>query len=207
MSPVDLPIISVPQSQHSQQPRNEDNPWLSRNDKSSFTTIKRSEIVVSRESDSVAKAKNKLRKRQRETEDEVAKARDDAVLEITPTDLLLVPSQGSRRTRARTSDSNSDEDDEVEEQEERLKRKRAGRKHNAFGQKDLVALAFAGDNVVEVCFFRGCFWCDFDASHQEFEETKRREIEEDAPREVDTSLPGWVSLVSSTLVHILTSRP
>ncbi|KAH9082258.1 Utp14-domain-containing protein [Lactarius deliciosus] len=104
-----------------------------------------------RDSDSVAKAKNKLRKRQRETEDE-----------------------GSRRTRARTSDSNSDEDDEVEEQEERLKRRGAGRKYNAFEQKDLVTMAFAGDNVVE-----------------EFEETKRREIEDDAPREVDTSLPGW----------------
>jgi U3 small nucleolar RNA-associated protein 14 len=164
VSPVESQIISVPQSQHSQQPRSEDNPWLSRNDKSSFTTIKRSEVAVSRESDSVTKAKNKLRKRQRETEDEVAKARDDAVLEITPADLLLAPSQGSRRTRARTSDSNSDEDDEVEEQEERLKRRGAGRKHNAFGQKDLVTMAFAGDNVVEVWVFRGCFRCDFDAS-------------------------------------------
>ncbi|KAI9454907.1 Utp14-domain-containing protein [Lactarius psammicola] len=174
MSPVDSQTIWVPQSQHSRQPGSEDNPWLSRNDKSSFTTLKKSEVAVSRDSDSMAKAKNKLRKRQRETEDEVAKARDDAVLEITPADLLLAPSQGSWRTRARTSDSNSSEDDEVEEQEERLKRKGAGKKYNAFGQKDLVTMAFAGDNVVE-----------------EFEETKRREIEEDAPREVDTSLPGW----------------
>ncbi|KAI9445374.1 Utp14-domain-containing protein [Lactarius indigo] len=171
MSPVDLQTICVPQSQQS---RSEDNPWLSRNDKSSFTTLKRSEVAISRGSDSVAKAKNKLRKRQRETEDEVAKARDDAVLEITPADLLLAPSQGSRRTRARISDSNSDEDDEVEEQEERLKRIGTGKKYNAFEQKDLVTMAFAGDNVVE-----------------EFEETKRREIEDDAPREVDTSLPGW----------------
>lgn len=174
MSPVDSQTLFVPQSQHSRQPRSEDNPWLYRNDKSSFTTLKRSEVAVSRDSDSVSKAKNKLRKRQRETEDEVAKARDDAVLEISSADLLLARSQGSRRTRAITSDSNSDEDDEVEEQEERLKRKGAGRKYNAFGQKDLVTMAFAGDNVVE-----------------EFEETKRREIEEDAPREVDTSLPGW----------------
>ncbi|KAH8991945.1 Utp14-domain-containing protein [Lactarius akahatsu] len=172
MSPVDSQTISIPQ--HSRQPRSEDNPWLSRNDISSFTTLKKNEVAVSKGSDSVAKAKNKLRKRQRETEDEVAKARDDAVLEITPADLLLASSQSSRRTRARTSDSNSDEDDEVEEQEERLKRKGAGRKYNAFEQKDLVTMAFAGDNVVE-----------------EFEETKRREIEDDAPREVDTSLPGW----------------
>ena len=155
MSPVDSQIISVPQSQLSRQLGSEDNPWLARNDKSA--TVKKSEVVVSKHSDSVSKAKNKLRKRQRETEDEVAKARDDAVLEITPADLLLAPPQGSRRTRARTSDSNSDEDDEVEEQEQRLKRKVASRKSNAFEQKDLITMAFAGDNVVEVCFFRGCF--------------------------------------------------
>jgi U3 small nucleolar RNA-associated protein 14 len=154
MSPVDSQTISVPQSQQSrQQLRSEENPWLARNDKSSFSSLKKSEVVVSKDSDSVAKAKNKLRKRQRETEDEVAKARDDAVLEITPADLLLAPSQRSRRTRARISDSNSDEEDEVEEQEERLKRKGPSRKSNAFGQKDLVTMAFAGDNVVEVCLF------------------------------------------------------
>jgi hypothetical protein len=33
---------------------------------------------------------------------------------------------------------------------------------------------------------------------QEFEEAKRREIEEDAPHEVDTSLPGWVSFLRLT---------
>lgn len=161
MSPIDSQTIPVSPSQHSRQLRSEDNPWLSRHDKSSFTTLKKSEVVVSKDSDSVAKAKNKLRKRQRETEDEVAKARDDAVLEISPADLLLAPSQSSRRTRARTSDSNSDDDDEVEEQEEMLKRKGTRRKPNAFGQKDLVTMAFAGDNVVEVCVFRRCFGAIF----------------------------------------------
>ena len=158
MSPVDSQTISVPQSQQSrQQLRSEENPWLARNDKASFSSLKKSEVVVSKGSDSVAKAKNKLRKRQRETEDEVAKARDDAVLEITPADLLLAPLQSTRRTRARISDSNSDEEDEVEEQEERLKRKGPSRKSNAFGQKDLVTMAFAGDNVVEVCVFSRVF--------------------------------------------------
>ena len=32
-------------------------------------------------------------------------------------------------------------------------------------------------------------------STQEFEQAKRREVEEDAPNEVDTSLPGWVSFL------------
>ncbi|KAK9768313.1 hypothetical protein K7432_001115 [Basidiobolus ranarum] len=45
---------------------------------------------------------------------------------------------------------------------------------NAFTQRDLVQRAFANDNVVE-----------------EFEEEKTREIEEDAPKDEDVTLPGW----------------
>lgn len=48
----------------------------------------------------------------------------------------------------------------------------------AFKQRDLVAEAFAGDNVVE----------DFAAE-------KARQIEADAPKVEDTSLPGWVSFM------------
>ncbi|KAF9503812.1 hypothetical protein BS47DRAFT_1402036 [Hydnum rufescens UP504] len=46
----------------------------------------------------------------------------------------------------------------------------------AFEQRDLVALAFAGDNVVE-----------------EFTARKQREIEADAPTTIDMTLPGWGS--------------
>lgn len=46
----------------------------------------------------------------------------------------------------------------------------------AFSQRELVAQAFANDNVVE-----------------EFEAEKRLTIEEDAPKEVDLTLPGWGS--------------
>lgn len=46
----------------------------------------------------------------------------------------------------------------------------------AFAQRDLVARAFAGDKVV-----------------QDFAMQKRREMQEDAPKEVDTTLPGWGS--------------
>ncbi|ORX98593.1 small-subunit processome [Basidiobolus meristosporus CBS 931.73] len=45
---------------------------------------------------------------------------------------------------------------------------------NAFTQRDLVQRAFANDNVVE-----------------EFEEEKAREVEEDAPKDEDVTLPGW----------------
>ncbi|KAI0005548.1 Utp14 protein-domain-containing protein [Russula compacta] len=174
MSPVDPHILSVSQSQFTQQTGGDYNPWLSRDDRSSHTTLKKNEIAVSKDSSSAVKGKNKLRKRQRETQEAVTKVQDDAVLEISPADLLVASFKGSQQ--AEPGDSSSDEDGEVEEQEERLKRKDKppARAYHAFEQKELVTKAFAGDNVVE-----------------EFEETKRREVESDAPQEVDTSLPGW----------------
>ncbi|KAJ8688838.1 hypothetical protein PTI98_013583 [Pleurotus ostreatus] len=77
-----------------------------------------------------------------------------------------------------SADDDSDANSEVEEQEKMISAKQNGGKNGqiAFQQRDLVALAFAGDNVV-----------------QQFEEVKRREMAEDAPQEVDTSLPGWGS--------------
>ncbi len=47
----------------------------------------------------------------------------------------------------------------------------------AFKQRDLVAEAFAGDNVIE----------DFAAE-------KQRAVLADAPKEEDMTLPGWVSI-------------
>ncbi|THH10407.1 hypothetical protein EW145_g1352 [Phellinidium pouzarii] len=71
------------------------------------------------------------------------------------------------------TDEDVDVNSEVEEQETALTK---GEKVKAFEQRELVARAFAGDNVV-----------------RHFEEAKRKEIEADAPREVDTTLPGWGS--------------
>jgi len=73
---------------------------------------------------------------------------------------------------------------EVEEQERKLTEKKRKGKGKAkdqgavkpFAQRDLVSLAFAGDKVV-----------------QDFQEVKQREVLEDAPKEVDTTLPGWGS--------------
>ena len=67
----------------------------------------------------------------------------------------------------------------------------------AFEQRDLVAVAFAGDNVVQV---RSCLCLlrlvidRYYYSSQNFEEAKSREIASDAPHEVDTTIPGWVRL-------------
>jgi predicted PurR-regulated permease PerM len=41
-----------------------------------------------------------------------------------------------------------------------------------------------------ICFLREIYRYDY--SLQNFEEAKSREIASDAPREVDTTIPGWV---------------
>ncbi|KAJ4473028.1 Utp14-domain-containing protein [Lentinula aciculospora] len=89
------------------------------------------------------------------------------------------------------SDGDSDGgESEVEEQEKMLQMKgKKAKTLNAFEQRELVARAFAGDNVVK-----------------EFEEAKQREIAMDAPAEVDTTLPGWGSWGGNG-VHKAAPRP
>lgn len=80
------------------------------------------------------------------------------------TDTLKAYADGDR-------DSNSDNDEDA--LPESVARKQGPQ---AFKQRDLVARAFAGDNVVA-----------------DFEELKQAQIEADAPREEDLTLPGWGS--------------
>ena len=95
-------------------------------------------------------------------------------------------------------DSDSDVNSELEEQERVASRKSKGKgKANgvkAFEQRDLVALAFAGDNVVQVRLHddpRETIKL-IRSKLQDFADAKRREIAQDAPKEVDTTLAGWV---------------
>ncbi|KAK0205350.1 Utp14-domain-containing protein [Desarmillaria ectypa] len=149
----------------------ESNPWLAVGSSSSKVSRKKNEVVVDKNSNFVEKSKNKLKKKTKKTEQEKAMVQDDAVVEISVENVL---------TLGKVADDDGDDSDgnsEVEAQEKMLetKNKKKG-KNVAFEQRNLVKMAFAGDNVV-----------------QEFEELKRREIEADAPKEVDTTLPGWGS--------------
>ena len=182
------------------------------------------------------KSKNRLRKHQEKHTSEREKAKDDATVEISVNTVLdLRPGESERAnpplvSGAETSalaDANSDEDSdansEVEEQERRLTEKKKKGKGKAkgqtavkpFAQRDLVSLAFAGDKVVQVCFSpTRCV--EVDALYQivrtqDFQEAKQREILEDAPKEVNTTLPGWVnsflySTALSTSSHYGLSR-
>ncbi|KAG2107854.1 Utp14 protein-domain-containing protein, partial [Suillus cothurnatus] len=196
-SPKSVDAISSPRIST---PAQESNPWLVTSS-SSGTSRKRSEVLVQKGSDALAKSTNKLKKRIAKGGEEKERIRDDAVLEIDANNVLTSSTPGVINTKHKLkgtgkgkeksmddsiavhiSPADADDSDghsEVDEQERTLERKRQGGKGKgvaAFKQRELVSLAFAGDNVV-----------------QAFEDLKQTEIEADAPREVDTTLPGWGS--------------
>ncbi|PPQ94586.1 hypothetical protein CVT25_011899 [Psilocybe cyanescens] len=186
----------------SKPPAQESNPWLNPGADSSSRSKamkKSNEVVVSKDSKAVDKSKNKLKKAMEKRAEDREKAVDDAVVEISLDNVIASSSSSAAAFGSKTvaaaqkttaaavkkpvgqpaGDSDeSDVDLEVEAQEQALALKGKARANGlkAFEQRDLVALAFAGDNVV-----------------QTFEEAKKREIAADAPREVDTTIPGWGS--------------
>lgn len=211
-SPKSLNVISSPRVST---PTQESNPWLVTSS-SSGPSRKRSEVLVQKGSDALAKSTNKLKKRITKGEEEKERIRDDAVLEIDANNVLTVLEPAhtpavinakhelkrSGKDKAKNdsvavqiSPADADDSDghsEVDEQERTLERKRQGGKGKgvtAFKQRELVSLAFAGDNVV-----------------QAFEDLKQTEVEADAPREVDATLPGWGSW-GGTGIKKLPPRP
>ena len=148
------------------------NPWLVPT--SSGPSRKRNEVRVHKGADALTKSSNKLKKQTGKHEDKRERARDDAVLEIDANNVLTIPeplvpsASGKQNVKSRegitktssagatgtTQDEGDDSDvpSEVEEQERAVEAKNAktGKGVQAFKQRDLVALAFAGDNVVQV---------------------------------------------------------
>ncbi|KAK7049701.1 hypothetical protein VNI00_005732 [Paramarasmius palmivorus] len=155
------------------------NPWLNVSNQDSKTNRKKNEVVVDKNSSTMTKSKNKMKKLAKKANGGKTKAKEDAVVEIdTEAVLTASTAKGKRKeTPAEAEDDNSDANSEVDFQETALlQRGKKGKGAKAFEQRELVARAFAGDNVVK-----------------DFEEAKRREIAMDAPKEVDTTLPGWGS--------------
>lgn len=171
-------------------PAESSNPWLTSREEPSKSGLKKQEVAVSKNSATAEKSKNKLRKKAQKQQEERLKAKEDAAVDISMANVMTLGSSSSAgpsqpkakpangKTSQHDDDDDSDANSEVEEQERVLDRKRK-RKANgvkAFEQRDLVARAFAGDNVV-----------------RDFAEAKTRELQEDAPKEVDMTLAGWVS--------------
>ncbi|KAF5312924.1 hypothetical protein D9619_002453 [Psilocybe cf. subviscida] len=185
-------------------PDTSSNPWLNHEAATKVKVAKKvNEVVVDKDSKLLDKSKHKLKKMSQKKDDARDNAQDDAAVEISLDATLASTSKAAAiqpglsakaKTKAapapastpsaqvadHNSDSESDDDNvEITAQELALNAKGKGKAVNgvkAFEQRDLVALAFAGDNVV-----------------QTFEEAKQREIAADAPREVDTTIPGWGS--------------
>lgn len=150
------------------------NPWLAATgDAPNRAAQKKHEVAVGKDSAGAEKSKAKLRKRVKKREEEKEKAREEADVEISMDNVLNAGAAASSSAKAGPSSgkkakapqsvkhaqsvpaSNDDDDDansEVEEQEraERGKGKGRAKGVTAFEQRELVARAFAGDNVVQV---------------------------------------------------------
>jgi U3 small nucleolar RNA-associated protein 14 len=105
----------------------ESNPWLVPGETTSKAPRKKNEVVVDKNSSTVDKSKHKLNKQSKAL---------------------------SSNTAVEAPSDDSDAHSEIEEQEKALSQKGKGKSKGvkAFEQRDLVARAFAGDNVVQVCF-------------------------------------------------------
>lgn len=123
----------------------------------------KNEVVVGKSSDALDRSKNKLGKQAKKRVEEQERQKDDAVVEISTKDVMTMhhpPSaSGSQKKNlkgkgkveeTRVAFDDSDANSEVEEQEKALGQKGKMKARKAFEQRDLVARAFAGDNVVQV---------------------------------------------------------
>ncbi|KZO95969.1 Utp14-domain-containing protein [Calocera viscosa TUFC12733] len=162
------------------------NPWLS-TDGSTKRTSKKNHALT-KDSNAADKSQAVLKGQLSKTLERRRERQDEARVEISMGDLLKVDrpkdsrkNANGQKTLKQKKAEKAEEASKVatvdeayhdDETEDEADMKNA----SAFTQRDLVAQAFAGDNVIE-----------------EFEEEKRREVEANAPREEDTTLPGWGS--------------
>jgi U3 small nucleolar RNA-associated protein 14 len=141
-----------------------ENPWLAVGSSSSAKVSRRkNEVVISKESSAGVKSQASLKKRLRKSDVAISREADDTVVEIDLSDVMVLPSSTtgsqlvatSKVSKGQPESDISDKaaidvafrhsDDEGDDVEERTQK---GSK--VFEQRDLVALAFAGDNIVEV---------------------------------------------------------
>lgn len=130
-------------------PTRDVNPWLVRDDRlTGKVTRTKNTVVVSKDSKALDKARHRLDKQASKNLEERAKALDDATVQISLDNILRLPNtQTSTKIQ---QEEGSGEDSEIEAQEKVLLNGRDKARRIYFQQRDLVAQAFAGDNVVQV---------------------------------------------------------
>ena len=169
--PVPTPTSSVPTPTSALVSTPISNPWLV-STVPSGPSRKRNEVRVHKDANALTKSSNKLKKQTEKHQEERERVRDDAVLEIDVDNVLTIPEppapsapekKSKRRGKKGASKASSgptstahdegDESDvpsEIEDQERAVEGKKGSKGVQAFQQRELVALAFAGDNVVQV---------------------------------------------------------
>ncbi|KAG8789118.1 hypothetical protein FRC15_011686 [Serendipita sp. 397] len=159
-----------------------ENPWLAV-DATSKRPRSKNSILVGKNSSAATLSKHSMNKQLQKNTESIARAKDDAQVEIDVNAVMTIPEKVGAKSKAPKAPRNNgthsvdptlvDEDEGSEDEGEITHN---NRRSTAFEQRELVAKAFAGDNVVE-----------------EFATEKLREMETDAPKEIDTTLPGWGS--------------
>lgn len=140
------------------------NPWLQAASGSGMKLSRRkAEALVSKSSSAATKSKAAFKKQLDRSEDAQIRDADDAVVEISLDNVMTMappaaptPSNTKKGKKGKGKETSKvvvdpayrHEDDEGDEGLED-----PGKGVKAFEQRELVALAFAGDNVVEVCRF------------------------------------------------------
>lgn len=150
----------------------ETNPWL-QGEASSSLSKKKPSVLVGKDSSAATKAAHRTERHTARGDEARASALSDATLAIDPTAQLAMAAE----------EASEEEESDVEPADvtalARTKRGKRGKKGGsamAPMKRDLVAEAFAGDNVA-----------------LDFAKEKRAAMEADAPRDEDMTLPGWGS--------------
>lgn len=157
----------------------ESNPWLTSTSSSGPSRKRHAQLgsQLSNETKAVKSIKKASKRREDEEEDEKVDIDVEAPIASKPMEIPSKMGKAKSKASAAAVTAQTAQTEEQEEDEEITDLLPASGV-KAFKQRDLVAEAFAGDNVVE----------DFAAE-------KARQIEADAPKVEDTSLPGWVSFM------------
>ncbi|TIB84727.1 beta and beta-prime subunits of DNA dependent RNA-polymerase [Wallemia mellicola] len=145
----------------------ESNPWLTADNEGIKRAKKKNIATVSKVSKKVDKSQADFKKRKRANQG----ANEEEAIDLDLDATINKASKNAAKKQKRKSGQNaqdgfaseSDSDEDI-----------VGGGVQAFKQRDLVAEAFAADDVV-----------------QNFAEEKKQEIEAEGPQEIDTSLPGW----------------
>jgi len=152
------------------------NPWLSQS-ASGGTSKQTPQVLVGKDSRAATRSIHRTERHAARGDEARASAAEDATLAIDPTAQLEALSSESEAKPTEIS------------RHARGKRGR-GKRNNAPLQRDLVAEAFAGDNVA-----------------LDFAKEKRAMIQADAPQEQDMTLPGWGSWGGKGVRHRQKKHP